>query len=63
MASTFMQNWPASHRNLLSVSIVLLLIFLGIAYFIVYPMWREYDEEHSEYEENEHKVADRKSVV
>ena len=57
MASTFMQNWPASHRNLLSVSIVLLLIFLGIAYFIVYPMWREYDEEHSEYEENEHKVA------
>jgi hypothetical protein len=56
-ASTFMQNWPASHRNLLSVSIVLLLIFLGIAYFIVYPMWKEYDEERSEYEENEHKVA------
>jgi hypothetical protein len=56
-ASTFMQNWPSAHRNLLSVSIVLLLIFLGIAYFIVYPMWKEYDEERSEYEDNEHKVA------
>ena len=57
MASSFMQNWPASHRNLLSVSIFLLLVFLGVGYFIVYPMWTEYDEERAEYEENEHKVA------
>ena len=57
MASTFMQNWPSSHRTLLSVSIILLLIFLGLGYFILYPMWREYDEERSEYEDNEHKMA------